>query len=337
MIMVSPLVSKKIYDTYNNRPFVLEGANGSIALSILKVFQELNIIPNRVLLTTASSDLENEWKKSGYEITHLRFMDSEFYKKKEEYLTLLPEVTNVIYGAGYGRPNKFLGDPEAVIKSNVHSLLKYCQTGPFNTFAYISTSEIYTGSPSEVNEDSPFSSSPQHPRSVYIESKRLGEAIITHLVCKKFKRAAIYRTALATPPRMLRNDQRVLSDLIRSAKNEGIVSLKGGSELIRQYQYGPNAAYKMLGSLVNGISPMYINAGAHIVTLGELAQIVARIFKVPYEIESSTIDSSSPQLVLLNFSKINYDSQYTEDQEKDLEFYLRKIVDNSSETGYKVE
>jgi nucleoside-diphosphate-sugar epimerase len=161
---------------------------------------------------------------------------------------------------------------------------------------------------------------------VYIESKRLGEAIVNNLISKISHRYAIYRVALATPPMLLPNDNRVLSDLINSAISNGIVRLKGGAEFIRQYQYGPNAVYKMLGSLVNGSNNLYINAGSHVLTLGDLAQIISCIFNVPLVIDTMLHDHTAPPVVLLDTSRIDRESEYINSLECSFESYIRKIA-----------
>jgi len=176
------------------------------------------------------------------------------------------------------------------------------------------------------SEDVTLPTSPQHPRGIYIESKRLGEAIVSNLISKNATRVASYRIALATPPRLLNNDHRVLADLITSAKENNKVILNGGQKLLRQYQYGPNAIYKILGSISNGTSNLYNNAGSHILTLGELAKLIGKVFNVDVEIKENIQDSSSPKVVNINSERINFESGYLLDKEEDFFSYLNRIV-----------
>jgi len=96
---------------------------------------------------------------------------------------------------------------------------------------------------------------------------------------------------------------------------------------VRQYQYGPNAAYKLLGSLANGENRLYINAGSHVLTLGELANIVSKIFDVPLEVEAKLEDSTSPPVVLLDSTRIDLDSGYLKSKEKSFESYIKEMID----------
>ena len=165
-----------------------------------------------------------------------------------------------------------------MIEANILTLLKYSQYENIGSFAYISTSEIYAGIDGDIDENSFTKSKPQNSRGVYVESKRLAEAIVSNILSKKINRTASFRVALAFPPRCIEGDTRVLADLISSGK-KGIVTLNGGAEYIRQYQYGPNAAIKILSAIANGESSLYNNSGSHITTLGDLAKLVSKILK----------------------------------------------------------
>ena len=108
--------------------------------------------------------------------------------------------------------------------------------------------------------------------------------------------------------------------------NNGIVTLNGGANLIRQYQYGVNTVYKILGSLFNGTSIVYNNSGSHIVTLGELATLVASILNVDSTLKGYNKDQTSPKAVLVDSALINKESGYKVQNEGKLEYYLRLMI-----------
>jgi len=323
--MLNKFVTEKVVNDLNNHPLVFEGANGSLGLSFLKVLKELDISPKVLLLTTHSSDLENEWISCNFNIEFIKSSHENFFSRRKKLINSFGKGVNVFFASGYGRPNMFLDDPIGVIDANIKSLISYSDFN-INKFAYFSTSELYSGLNGEVSEDVTLPTSPQHPRGIYIESKRLGEAIVSNLISKNATRVASYRIALATPPRLLNNDHRVLADLITSAKENNKVILNGGQKLLRQYQYGPNAIYKILGSISNGTSNLYNNAGSHILTLGELAKLIGKVFNVDVEIKENIQDSSSPKVVNINSERINSESGYLLDKEEDFFSYLNRIV-----------
>ena len=324
--MLNKKTLSKIRLALKNNALVVEGANGSMSLSLLKILIENEIKVPRLLLTTKSSIPDELWNKVSNKVELIHATNNSFLNKRNKIINSFKKSFNVFYGAGYGRPNLFLNDPKSIISANIKNLIEYSNYKNLNLFAYCSTSEIYSGSQGSVNEDSSIVSSTQQPRSVYIETKRLGEAITANIISKVAKRAVSYRIALAISPKIIPEDNRVLADLIHSGRTKQCVVLNGGSNLIRQYQYGPNSVYKILGSLVNGNATLYNNAGSHIITLGNLAKLIAKILKVKCKILNKNADNTSPKKVLINSDLINADSNYQIKKEKNLETYLRLIL-----------
>ncbi|MDC0166170.1 NAD-dependent epimerase/dehydratase family protein [Gammaproteobacteria bacterium] len=322
--MIDKSLLKDIKTNIEKHLFVFEGANGSLGLSFLKFLKDNDIKPFRLLLTSYSSNLDTDWKTLDCPITHLKACDNNFYDERKATIQSY-DNPNVIFASGYGRPNKFSANPTSVISANIDSLLGYKGLN-INFFGFMSTSELYTGHTSNVDEKAPLLSMPDHPRSIYIESKRLAEAIVHRMFSKTINRVAIYRVALAFPPKILQNDNRVLSDLINGGIKNGIVTLNGGANLIRQYQYGVNSIYKILGSMYAGNSLLYNNSGPHILTLGDLAKSVASILNVDCIINDENKDSTSPKAVLIDNSLINKESMYKQNLEKNLEYYLKLMI-----------
>ena len=153
----------------------------------------------------------------------------------------------------------------------------------------------------------------------------MAEAIVSNILSKKINRTASFRVALAFPPRSIKGDTRVLADLISSGK-KGIVTLNGGAEYIRQYQFGPNAAIKILSAMANGKSTLYNNSGSHIITLGNLAKLISKILDVELDIKSNLGDTSAPVSVIINHDLIDSESGYLKENEKSLEEYLMKAI-----------
>ena len=329
-MMLETKVISRIKALYDGSPLVIEGANGSLGLSLLRVLVNLKIRPSALLLTTYDSEPDVEWSALQRSFLHIKASNKDFLLNRDEIIRSFPRGVNVIYGAGYGQPQRFMSNPSQVISANVTSILGYASFSNVASFALLSTSELYTGAYNEVTEDGEMSSRPQHPRAIYIESKRLAEAITGKILTPVISRCCSYRVALALPPKLLRNDSRVFADLVRSGITQGVVHLRGGSELRRQYQYGPNAAYKLLGSMANGSSRLYNNAGSHLVTLGELAVTIAKVLGTPYRLDDVHKDDTSPKLVHLDDSLIRSESGYITEQEQSLETYISQIIHDSS-------
>ena len=73
----------------------------------------------------------------------------------------------------------FLNDQEGIIEANIVNLIDYSIFKNIESFAFMSTAEIYSGLNGSVKENSKLITTPSHPRGVYIESKRLSESIIS--------------------------------------------------------------------------------------------------------------------------------------------------------------
>ena len=142
--MLSNVAINKIKNLFNKKPLVIEGANGSLGLSFLKILKNYQIRPSKLLLTTYSSNLEKSWIKFDKNIIHLKSSRSNFLSKRKNILNELTNI-NVIYCSGYGRPNFFLKNPYGIIDSNITNLVPYSFHKRINTFAFMSTSEIYSG------------------------------------------------------------------------------------------------------------------------------------------------------------------------------------------------
>jgi nucleoside-diphosphate-sugar epimerase len=324
--MLERSVHDRVKHQIDSKPLVVEGANGSLGLSILHVLKELSVRPSALLLTTRYSEPNPAWYSAAKSVVAVRSTDPDFFDRRACWIRAQSDPVFVLYGAGYGRPNSFLNDPSAVVRANVDQLLGYAEFTNVGHFAYLSSSEVYTGGAGLMFESGPLISTPQHPRGVYIESKRLGESIVTHLINKTAARAASYRVALAMPPIWIDDDSRVLADLLRGGIKDGRVVLNGGADLIRQYQFGPNAIYKLIGSLVNGQATLYNNAGSHVTTLRELAALVASICGAPLIVRDEATDKTSPPSVLLSTELIDRESGYIRKKEKSFEYYVRLLA-----------
>ena len=117
--------------------------------------------------------------------------------------------------------------------------------------------------------------------------------------------------ALAFPPKLLEFDNRVLSDLINNAKKNGYVNLNGGGNFVRQYQYGPLCALKILAAMSYGKSNLYNNSGNFIIKLKNLGELIAKILEMKFvNISNFKNDKSAPKNVLVNSNLLNKEIGY---------------------------
>jgi UDP-glucuronate decarboxylase len=181
----------------------------------------------------------------------------------------------VFHCATYAQPQRFEKEWVQTVLLNVKSLFQMLEVA--DRLGFASTTELYSGLSVPATEDMVGTTTPQHPRSTYIESKRLGEAICFHS-----GNAGASRIALAAGPYPRLDDSRALYQIIRRARTERAVRLRGGGANVRQYQYSFACALRFIFTTAWGKQTVYNNAGPYVVSMNELARVVADHMKVEF-------------------------------------------------------
>jgi nucleoside-diphosphate-sugar epimerase len=169
----------------------------------------------------------------------------------------------------------FSKDKLRTIEINTSSLVKaFKYLKPKGKFLYISTSEVYSGSDLICTERDIGTTTPQHPRACYIESKRCGEAI-----CMAFKEQGfevkIARLSLAYGPTK-KGDTRVLNQFIEQGLT-GQITLKDSGKAVRTYCYVHDAVKLLWKILLRGEDVVYNVGGFSTVTIAQLAEEIGHL------------------------------------------------------------
>ncbi len=260
-----------------NKSFHIFGATGALGKSLLRLIKEEIIKPNSVHIYLRQASNFSDWVDV---CKRLNIQCDIFSLNSLDYLRANPEGSVVVYFLGSAQPAVFLNDPLGVYRCNINLLMDVLDCAP-EILLYASSSELYTGITKECNEETLLQSTPQHPRSAYIESKRCGESILVNIRSEKTK-AISFRIALATPPNNLSGDKRVLSELVEKGLNGQPIQLMGGHNSIRQYQWGPLAVLKILYAGFFGSYNLYNISGGEKLTLAEISKLIAQKLGVPY-------------------------------------------------------
>lgn len=329
MYQIKESYLENVRKTVSNMTLVVLGGNGSLGISLAYCLKYYNIMPVSIVVISLNSDLDHSWFSIGCPIKHIRASETTtFTSTFSSCIDRLSREYLLFYMAGYGQPNKFLTDPGGVVDANVTQLSSILSINKRpRLLAYISTAEIYSGISTEAFEDTPSIVGSDHMRAVYVRAKLLGEAIVTSWAQKYSVRAASYRVALAFPPKLIRGDTRVLGELLEGGLSRGSVILKGGSQLMRQYQFGPNALIQILSSLINGTSLIYNSAGDHHLSLGELARLVSEATFASLQILNTNSDQSSQSTMNVNFNRINTEAGVEPSSHRTLAYYIKEVVD----------
>lgn len=166
-----------------------------------------------------------------------------------EPLTLDQPLHYIYHLASPASPDDFDGLALEILKVNsqgTENLLQLAKTHHAKLL-FASTSEVY-GDPLVHPQDESYwgNVNPSGPRSCYDESKRFGEALISHYARLHEVDYVIARIFNTYGPRMRLNDGRVVPAFIEAALNNTPMLLHGGGQQTRSFCY--------VGDLVRGLA-----------------------------------------------------------------------------------
>jgi UDP-glucuronate decarboxylase len=262
------------YKFFNNKKILMTGASGLIGLNftyfLLGLINKGYSLKGIDLVTRSGIDRHfNEIHKSN--LIRVFKLDLNVSGSIDE----LKSYDVIIHAAGYAQPNKFLKEKISTISLNTTVtmiLLKKLKSN--GHFLYLSSSEVYTGSKSNLySEDEIGYSNTNHPRSSYIEAKRCGEAICyAHASIKANVRIA--RVSLLYGPGVKYSDERVMSELIKKGI-DGDVNILDSGDAIRSYCFITDGIYQLVNILCKGNKAIYNVGGESEVSILDLANLIS--------------------------------------------------------------
>ena len=239
-------IKKKEINYFKNKRILITGVSGIIGINLLFFFDALNnkkktkIIIDGTFNTFIFSFVKKYFKKN--KLTNFKQIDL-----SEKKLNTKKKYDFIFHCAGYGQPSKFLKFSNATYKLNSSTIMMLEKNLKKNgKFIYMSSTEIYSGNTKLCNENDIGNTTPMHPRSSYIESKKFGESYLIN----NNNNFLIYRVCLTYGPGVKLNDERVLNLLLlRSIKNKQI-DIYGGLNQLRSNLYIDDAINMIIKSTV---------------------------------------------------------------------------------------
>ncbi|MHB8064844.1 MAG: NAD-dependent epimerase/dehydratase family protein [Ruminiclostridium sp.] len=247
-----------------DKTVLITGANGLIGTYLIYMLHLANIVEGvgiNIVAVSKNSPCEalRDIFAHNYEFISLDLnkMDSNDLQQKADY---------IIHGATYAQPGKFLRNYLETIHLNTSVTEKLLQKAKRDSarFLFLSSSEVY-GQPDEDNipttENYPGLCSPVNIRSIYSESKRMGETLC--FAYKNFEGVAakVARVAMTYGPGVKLKDERVLGQFLKQALNEKkIVMLDDGSK-VRTFCYVADCVLMLINILIYGTDFVY-NVGS---------------------------------------------------------------------------
>lgn len=217
----------------------------------------------------------------------------------------------IFHAAGYAQPAKFVQDPASTVAINVDATRSLLEASRSATFVFFSSAEIYGNIPSRlipVREDFNGNCPLHMPRSVYAESKRLGEALCAAYKKNKGVNAKIVRISHVYGPGLPPDDTRVMSEFIQKALTKKKISLLDQGTSVKTYGYIADIVAMILFVAFESREMVYNVGGKDSLSILDLAKKIAKYCHADYAIPAQTSGlahiGKDPELVKLNLAKI---------------------------------
>lgn len=180
---------------------------------------------------------------------------------------VLPDVANliVVHAASYGSPRDYLRDPRATYSANTHALVRLLeQRRALRQFVYFSSAEIYGQPPPEMiptPETYVGGVSTTSPRSIYAESKRMGEVLAVTVAQQQGTPLTLLRPWNIYGPGQRVDDGRVPIEFIRQAKANGAITLSSNGRPQRALCHVWDGIAQVVAALGNTAPCVAFNIG----------------------------------------------------------------------------
>lgn len=282
-----------------DKTILITGASGLIGSNIIAYLDFLNEWEklNLKIIAIHRSSLE-KWMPQSEKIRYIQLdltRDKPLRNLKFQYL---------IHCATYAQPKKFLEYPRETVSLNINVLFNLLEEAEKNkaAFLYLSSAEIYGEADKNhipTNELYYGNVNTLSDRAIYSESKRLAETIC-HLFSKKIS-VKIARALIAYGPGVKYDDRRVISEFIKRAQNEKEITMMDEGLAQRTFCFITDMIEMLLNILLSGKETVYNVCGNDIVTIKDLAEMIAHINHAKFKNQfNRKMVRSSPLILTLN-------------------------------------
>jgi UDP-glucuronate decarboxylase len=311
---VSNILSKISWGKFKDKSILITGANGLIGTYIISTLYSASEKHNLNLkITGISKSVPN---CSIQEIMQ-RFSDFHFLQENlAESFTFDGEVDYAIHAATYSPPAKFLENKFETIALNTivtEKLLHLCRKNRA-AMLFVSSSEVYgqaqvIPTPETYNGNCPTTQA----RSVYSESKRLGETICTAFRDEGVE-VRIARVSATYGPGITIRDKRVMGNFIYGGLGRNHIGLVDSGKQERTWLYISDCVAMLLNILLHGKHFVYNIGGYETVSILELARMISEITGSTYSIPEHSAHAlmTAPDIVKLDISRVSEEFQINE-------------------------
>ena len=254
------ILNEKDIDNFQQKNILITGANGLIGGALAEFFVFLNenySFGIKIHLTSLSQKPER--------IKHLLNRKDITYTPLD--LSKDDKIKGIFdycfYCSGYAQPAKFLDRPIETINLNIGGLYKILENvykqNNLARFIFLSSSEVYSANNSIYahKENDNIIINQNNKRNFYILGKLGGENVINYFREKGYK-AISARVSLCYGPGVLKDDNRVLSELTRKGlSNSEFIQLYDDGSAARRYIHISDFLQMIIKISLRGTQPIY--------------------------------------------------------------------------------
>lgn len=268
------------YQNIENKVFLIAGANGFLASSMVHTLMYLN----RYYLTKKCTVVALCRNKEKAEAIFREYLQDQCFhlciQGVEEEIRVPQQADYIIHAASSSSTSDFKAIPAEILKANVigtYNLLEFAHKAKVKGFLYFSSGAVYgeaAASGTDIKEDDYFPLDFLSVGSCYAEGKRAGEAF-----CKAYWKqygipAKIIRISHTYGPGIDLNDGHVYSDFIKNICDNKPLFIKGSGSDVRAFCYITDAAIAFFRVLFYGKGGEAYNMAncKETVTIRELAE-----------------------------------------------------------------
>jgi len=300
---------------------LITGATGLVGTHLLYWYRKKPRVHVTALYHTDIPEHLKELSKEDW----VDFIKANLFKEGYAF-DVLESYDTIIHAATYGQPNKFIADKTGTILLNTYVteyLLGDClQT--HGRFLFLSTSEVYNGAIPPYEENTMGTTTPSHPRAVYIEGKRCGETIV-NIYRERGANAKSVRLSLAYGEGTRKNDGRALNRFIQKGLQNSEIRLMDKGEALRTYIYAEDAVEMMMNVLYRGKYEVYNIGGDSTVTIAELANMIGKETGKPVVLGHGTGAEGAPQDTKMSIQR--YIDEFGQPEFTPLEEGLKRTIE----------
>ena len=156
-----------------------------------------------------------------------------------------------------------------------------------------------------MHEESIGNTTPKHPRSPYIESKRFGESFIINSNINFL----IYRVCLTYGVGAKLNDERILNLLLLRSIKDKQINIYGGLNQLRSNLYISDAINMIIKSLVSFNREIFNISNNKMTTIKQMVKIISKISNKRMKKHKNSF-KGSPQIIKISNKKILNATKY---------------------------